>query len=162
MQTDRYGKVSRTPFCREGGTTFPTPFQMPHIHANSGTRSVQSRRKTALYHDLQSIAHFSYFNQDPSADTSPKSLLNHARHRARLTISGAGRLLANKRVKTAEQRLRDEILQLPEAQKHLPPHQRRVLQPGERRHSKLAVDSKIRRGQVTRNQSRQGRKDVNA
>ena len=147
-----YGKVSHSDpsLQRRRDELSPTPFQMPHIHANSGTRSVQENQaeETALYHDLQSIAHFSYFNQDPSADTSPKSLLNHARHSGGrvLPFQEQERLLANQRVKTAEQRLRDEILQLPEAQKHLPPHQRRVLQPGERRHSKLAVDSKIRRG----------------
>jgi hypothetical protein len=46
-------------------------------------------------------------------------------------------------MKTSERKLREEILQLPEAQEYFPHHQRRVMDPSDRPRSKSGRNSDI-------------------
>jgi hypothetical protein len=90
----------------------------------------------AIYRELESAATFSYFDQKTGAETSPTSYHHVARASGMQAQEDSEKALARQRMKTAERHLREEILQLPEAQEYHPHHQRRVLELGQRPRSK--------------------------
>jgi hypothetical protein len=142
-----YGKVRpHDPLAHRRAELQPAHFQMPQIHVSGRSAQEIQQDERSLMRDLDSAASFSYFKQHTSESTSPTSYHSVIRSSGNLAQDERDKALARQRMKTAERHLREEILQLPEAQEYFPHHQRRVLQPGERPRSKSAMDGGDGRG----------------
>ena len=147
VASGEYGRVRpNDPLAHRRAELQPVQFQMPQIQVSGRSAQEIHQDERSLMRDLDSAASFSYFKQPATENTSPTSYHNVIRSSGTLAQDERDKALARQRMKTAERHLREEILQLPEAQEYFPHHERRVLQPNERPRSKSAMGGGSGRG----------------